>query len=74
LGAERPTRSTRTDPSVTIRPLILTLAQGVTHIRAETDVLQLPAAAGTFGPGAAAVAIDDTSKRRKRRNALGIDA
>jgi hypothetical protein len=31
-SAARPTRSTRTDPSVTIRPLILTPAQRVSHI------------------------------------------
>jgi hypothetical protein len=30
----------QTDASVTIRPLILTPVQGVTHICAETDVLQ----------------------------------
>src|SRR5215831_14202697 len=38
--AARPTRSIRTDASVPIRPLILTPAQWVTHICAETDVLQ----------------------------------
>src|SRR6266487_2646368 len=39
-SAARPTRSTGTDPSVTIRPLTLTPAQRVSRICAETDVLE----------------------------------
>ena len=45
--AARPTLSTRTEPSVTIRPLIPSSAQRLSNICAETDDLQLPAAAGT---------------------------
>jgi len=37
-SAARPTRSTGTDASVTIRLLILTPGQRVNRIRAETDV------------------------------------
>ena len=45
-----------TESSVPIRPLIATPAQGVSRSRAETDVLLLSAAAGSFCPGTPAAA------------------
>jgi hypothetical protein len=53
--AARPTRLTGTDASVTFRPPIPTPARRLNNICAETDVLQLPAAAGTFDCGGALV-------------------